>query len=273
MGIARFGHRPKVADVFCGSGQIPFEAARLGCDVYASDLNPIACMLTWGAFNIVGADKKKHTEIEKAQEKLAGQVQKEIDALGVETDGKGWRAKVFLYCVEVKCPETGWMVPLIPTLIISKGHKVVADLIPVPEEKRYDIRIRYVKSNEELKKAKAGTIQRGEMVHCPDGITTCRTKISTIRGDYKAGKKNRNKLRLWEKTDFIPRPDDIFQERLYCIQWMKKKPKGSQYYYQFRSVTEADLAREQKVIDYVRKHLEKWQEKGYVPDMPQLLKY
>ena len=38
----------------CGSGQIPFEAARLGCDVYASDLNPVACMLTWGAFHIVG---------------------------------------------------------------------------------------------------------------------------------------------------------------------------------------------------------------------------
>ena len=50
----RFGHRPRVADTFCGSGQIPFEAARLGCDVYASDLNPVACMLTWGAFNIVG---------------------------------------------------------------------------------------------------------------------------------------------------------------------------------------------------------------------------
>jgi len=57
MGIARFGRRPKVADVFSGSGQIPFEAARLGCDVYASDLNPIACMLTWGSFNIVGAAK------------------------------------------------------------------------------------------------------------------------------------------------------------------------------------------------------------------------
>ncbi|WP_295392461.1 DUF1156 domain-containing protein [uncultured Thiodictyon sp.] len=45
LGILRFGHRPRVADTFCGSGQIPFEAARLGCDVYASDLNPIACML------------------------------------------------------------------------------------------------------------------------------------------------------------------------------------------------------------------------------------
>jgi putative DNA methylase len=71
MGIARFGHRPRVADVFCGSGQIPFEAARLGCDVYASDLNPIACMLTWGAFNIVGASKEKREEIENAQRELA----------------------------------------------------------------------------------------------------------------------------------------------------------------------------------------------------------
>ena len=54
LGIMRFGHRPRVADTFSGSGQIPFEAARLGCHVYASDLNPVACMLTWGAFNIVG---------------------------------------------------------------------------------------------------------------------------------------------------------------------------------------------------------------------------
>ena len=36
LGIMRFGRRPKVADVFCGSGQIPFEAARLGCDTYAT---------------------------------------------------------------------------------------------------------------------------------------------------------------------------------------------------------------------------------------------
>ena len=55
LGIMRFGRRPCVADTFCGSGQIPFEAARLGCDVYASDLNPVASMLTWSSFNIVGA--------------------------------------------------------------------------------------------------------------------------------------------------------------------------------------------------------------------------
>jgi putative DNA methylase len=53
LGIMRFGHRPGVADTFCGGGSIPFEAARIGCDVYASDLNPIACMLTWGALHIL----------------------------------------------------------------------------------------------------------------------------------------------------------------------------------------------------------------------------
>jgi putative DNA methylase len=51
----RFGRHPRVGDTFCGGASIPFEAARLGCDVYASDLNPIACMLTWGALNIIGA--------------------------------------------------------------------------------------------------------------------------------------------------------------------------------------------------------------------------
>ena len=42
-------------------------------------------------------------------------MQAEIDRLGVETDGHGWRGKVYLYCVEARCPETGWMVPLLPT--------------------------------------------------------------------------------------------------------------------------------------------------------------
>lgn len=141
MGIARFGHRPRVADVFCGSGQIPFEAARLGCDVYASDLNPIACMLTWGAFNIVGAKPEKRKEIENAQKELAQKVQTEVDALEVETDGNGWRVKAFLYCVEVRCPETGWMVPIIPSLVINKHLGVIAKLIPNNIEKKYDIHI------------------------------------------------------------------------------------------------------------------------------------
>ncbi|MGO8897819.1 MAG: DUF1156 domain-containing protein [Isosphaeraceae bacterium] len=38
------GHapRPKVLDMFAGGGSIPLEALRLGCEVYALDLNPVA---------------------------------------------------------------------------------------------------------------------------------------------------------------------------------------------------------------------------------------
>jgi putative DNA methylase len=267
MGIARFGHRPKLADVFCGSGQIPFEAARLGCDVYASDLNPIACMLTWGAFNIVGADKEKRETIDNAQKTLVRAVKKEIDRLEVETDGNCWRAKAYLYCNEVKCPETGWMVPALSTFIVSASKFLVVKLVPNSKEKKYEINIYQCKNKSEMNELSLGTIQNGYLVHSFDGINEHRINIKTIRGDYKDGKENKNRLRLWEKSDFIPRPDDIFQERLYCIQWMKKKPNSSQYEYHFRSVTDDDLEREKKVIDYVKTHLCEWQEKGYIPDM------
>jgi len=273
MGIARFGRRPKLADVFCGSGQIPFEAARLGCDVYASDLNPIACMLTWGAFNIVGASKEKRNEIDKAQKKLAEQVQKDIDLLEVETDGKGWRAKVYLYCAEVSCPQTGWKVPLISSLIVSKGYRVIAKLVPNQITKKYNIIIKSGATNEEMEAAIQGTISRdskyGEayLSHNVDGITY-RTKISSLRGDYQQPNGTiLSRLRMWGRNEFIPRHDDIFQERLYCVQWMRKKPSCKGDEYQFRTVTVDDLKREAKVTAYVQQHLADWQAKGLLPDM------
>jgi putative DNA methylase len=129
LGVLRFGHRPRVGDTFCGGGSIPFEAARLGCDVYASDLNPIACMLTWGALNIIGAAPEKRAEIERAQREVTERVDREITALGIEQDGKGNRAKAYLYCLEARCPETGWMVPMAPSWVISKNRNVVAKLV------------------------------------------------------------------------------------------------------------------------------------------------
>ncbi|MEN9595979.1 MAG: hypothetical protein RL236_413 [Pseudomonadota bacterium] len=267
MGIARFGHRPRVADVFSGSGQIPFEAARLGCDVYASDLNPIACLLTWGGFNIVGATPKKRIEIDNTQKELVKRVQTEIDKLAIEIDGHGWTAKAYLYCVEVKCPESGWLVPVLPTLIVSASKYIVVKLIPIANEKRYDIEVFQCENSIEMEALSTGTVLNGEIVHSPDGITSFRTKISTIRGDYKDDKENKNRLRMWEKSDFIPRCDDVFQERLYCIQWMKIKSGTKKFDYEFRAVTADDLKREQKVIDFVSANLADWQEKGFIPDM------
>jgi len=269
LGIARFGHRPKVADTFCGGGSIPFEAARLGCDVYASDLNPIACMLTWGAFNIIGASKERRGEIATAQRKVAAAVDAEITRLGIEHDTHGNRAKSYLYCLETLDPKTGWMVPMAPSWIISKTGNVVAKLVPDHAAKRYRIEIHTGVSADDMAEAERGTVRDGRLAH-PMNPERSGVEIKTIRGDYRdAEGNNRNRLRLWEKSDFIPRPDDIFQERLYCIQWITKESlRKSREETFFASVTDADLARERKVEAIVRESLSRWQDEGLVPDMP-----
>lgn len=269
IGILRYGHRPKVGDTFCGGGSIPFEAARLGCDVYASDLNPIACMLTWGALNIIGADEESRQEIARTQHEVAKAVDREITELGIEHDSHGNRAKSFLYCLETRCPQTGWTVPLAPSWIVSKTRKVIAKLTPNHATKRFQIEILTGATNSEMEEASYGTFQKGELVFTLDH-ETYRTPIKTIRGDYRLGDGSTgNQLRRWEKHDFVPRPDDIFKERLYCIQWMAKetlhkaRPKT-----RFATVTDEDLERERRVEAIVRENLSRWQAEGLVPDMP-----
>ena len=68
----------------------------------------------------------------------------------------------------------------------------------------------------------------------------------------------------------MPRTNDIWQERLYCIQWMTKASldKGGRVETYFAGVTDADVARERRVEAIVRERLEHWQAQGLVPDMP-----
>jgi putative DNA methylase len=268
LGIARFGHRPVVADTFCGSGQIPFEAARLGCDVFASDLNPIACMLTWAAFHMVGATPDERNRQDADTQRIIDSVLAEIRSLGIDhevRDGIEWKAKAFLYCLETQCPQTGWMVPLLSSRIVSKGSGAVARLVPDPTNKRYDIEIDVGVKPDVLADAASGTVRDDDLVHTIGGVEY-RTPVKTLRGDFRTPDGDTgNKLRLWEKEDFEPRRDDIFQERLYCIQWLKVG--GRRGDYEFRSVTNADIAREHKASSIVQERLQDWQNNGLVPNI------
>lgn len=273
LGIMRFGRRPKFADVFSGSGQIPFEAARIGFDTYASDLNPIACMLTWGAFNVVGGDPKERPALEAATKEVCDAVQAELDALGVELDGYGWRAKAYLYCVEVRCPESGWMVPLMPSRAISVKRRILAELKPDPMKKRYEVVVREG-TPEEMKAAERGTIQkegRGKesfIVHSPDGVNVIRVPYARVRDGQPTTPGGKPPgLRMWERTDVAPRPNDTLQERLYAILWQRPRGTGQRLDLEYRSVTPADLQHEATVLQYVTNHLPEWQDKGYVPSM------
>ena len=269
LGVMRFGRRPRVADTFSGSGQIPFEAARLGCDSYASDLNPIACMLTWGALNIVGSNSAQRTVLERDQRDLIAKVKAEIDSLGIETDGKGWRGKAYLYCLEVRCPTSGWLVPILSSRLVCKNKRVIVRLVPDPKNRRYDILVCHDVTDSELEDAATGTYSNETVSHKVNGVLHA-NKMSSIRGDYTVsddGKKlTKNRLRSWTVHDITFREDDIFQERLYVVQWIKDD-KARRPETEYRSVTTDDIRRERMVIDYLNSHLPIWQQSGWAPDM------
>ena len=146
-------------------------------------------------------------------------------------------------------------------------------MIPVPSEKRYDIKVRSGVSSEEMASAATGTLRsdgRGQdpyLFHTVDG-RDYQTKISTLRGDYRAKDGSiGNALRLWKKSDYKPRPKDIFQERLYAIHWMKPKKTGKKFDYKFTEISQDDLQRERIVEEFVAKHFSEWQAKAWIPDM------
>ncbi len=145
---------------------------------------------------------------------------------------------------------------------------MVAKLVPDHANKRFDIEILTGVSAAEMKAAEQGTVRDGNLVYELDGKTYL-TPIKTLRGDYRDADGNTaNRLRRWEKHDFKPRPDDIFQERLYCIQWITRETLDSHRPETFfAAVTEEDLERERKVEGIVAENLARWQEEGLVPDM------
>ncbi len=228
LGERRFGHAPRVGDAFCGGGSIPFEAARLGCEAYGSDLNPVAALLTWGALNIVGGGQKVAESVRQAQADVFDAVDRQITEWRIEHNDVGWRADAFLYCTETTCPECGWLVPLAPSWVIGEKTRAIAQLRPEPEQRRFAIDIRSGVSTDDLDTARnAGTVKQSRLV-CPnpghEGEAS--TPMTAIRGDQRGGPTSAGTgagkkygLRQWENDDILPRPDDVFQERLYCVRW------------------------------------------------------
>jgi putative DNA methylase len=270
----RFGSRIKVGDAFSGMGCIPFEAAELGCDVYASDLNPVACLLTWGALNLIGGTDEFRARVHTAQREVYDEVDRWLTKHGLETSEEGWRAEAYLYCIEMVVPEwDSWRVPICPSWVIAPKTKTWVELVPIEAEKRFGFRVRtggsgYAKANE-------GTKQGAEVV-CPAPLWEILKHNTKHTGTpraipYNQLIENAGGLRMWEKRDFQPRPDDILQERLYCIRWRQpdwvdereRERRGDLVYREPRT---HDHAVEEMVVDLLSEVFDDWQTAGWIPN-------
>ncbi|MDW7669785.1 MAG: DNA methylase, partial [Bacillota bacterium] len=154
--------------------------------------------------------------------------------------------------------ECGYKVPLAPSWIIGKGTKTIA-LLEENDKNSFDIKIKMNVDKNLIKEAEEKVTIKNNNLYCPH--CEKETPISSIRRDRKNKNNNTiNGLRKWEKHEFLPREDDIFQERLYAIRYVDEK--GNRYY---TEPNEKDLERDKKVVQLLSKRFEEWQSKGYIP--------
>jgi putative DNA methylase len=252
LGRRQFGRMPRVGDSFCGGGSIPFEAARIGCEAYGSDLNPVAGMLTWASLNILGGDDKLRTSLRESLIKVYDTVNDAILNWGVETSEYGERAEAFLYCTEVRPDGCDYFIPLAPSWLVSEKYGVVVDWVREGDAIRLTPIVKEV-SPEELKsykKKKGATVSKGRII---DPFDESRSwSVESVRGHQG--------LRHWENSDLTPRKEDVFQERVYCIRWVDDN--GIR---RFAAPTEHDEKNEAQALELLSQRFEGWQHAGYIP--------
>lgn len=114
-----------VVDPFAGGGSIPMEALRLGCEAFASDLNPVACLILKAMLE----DIPRHgpalaEELRTAGCKIKQQAEQELQEL-YPMDQDGSRPIAYLWARTVQCeaPNCGAEIPLMRSFWLCKKPK------------------------------------------------------------------------------------------------------------------------------------------------------
>lgn len=157
---------PLVVDPFAGGGSIPLEALRLGCEAFASDLNPVACLI----LKVMLEDIPRHgpklaEELRRVGAEIKRQAEKELADL-YPRDPDGATPIAYLWARTVRCesPNCGAEIPLARSLWLCKKanrrralkHRVVR---PAGESPRVEFEVFEPKAEKDVP---AGTVARAK---------------------------------------------------------------------------------------------------------------
>lgn len=116
---------PLVVDPFAGGGSIPLEALRLGCEAFASDLNPVACLI----LKVMLEDIPRHgpalaEELRRVGAEIKAQAEKELaDLYPKDPDGATPIAYLWARTVRCESPSCGAEIPLVRSFWLCKKAK------------------------------------------------------------------------------------------------------------------------------------------------------
>lgn len=210
---------PKVLDCFAGGGAIPLEALRLGCDVTAVDLNPVAhliqkCVLEYpqcfGEIDELGNNTLADdfvTWAEWVRQRVAPKLAEVFPA-----DDTGRRPAVYFWARTMTCPNPSCRVeiPLLSSFWLANSSRRTVWVEPVSHDGRIDLVLRHGDPPAGFD-ADAGTV-KASSVTCP-GCST-----STVAKDVRIHAKGTGLgSRLYavldidgrERTYRTPRQDEI----------------------------------------------------------------
>jgi len=113
---------PLVVDPFAGGGSIPLEALRVGCEAFASDLNPVACLI----LKVMLEDIPRHgpalaEELRRVGADIKQAAEKEL-AEFYPADPDGAVPIAYLWARTVRCetPNCGAEIPLVRSFWLCK---------------------------------------------------------------------------------------------------------------------------------------------------------
>ena len=227
--------RPLVVDPFAGIGSIPFEALRVGADAFASDLNPVACLLLKTALEYLPAYGER---LAKAVEKWGKWVRERAanelkEYYPPEPDGSIPLAYLWARTIRCEGPGCGAEVPLVGLLWLSrkKNNLVALRYYGDKREKKVKFEIFHPKSESEVQ----SPIVKGFKATCPVcGYTTpykrVREQLRAKNGGTKDAKliavitlkpNGERGFRLAEERDL-----KAVQKAISALEKMKREHKG-----------------------------------------------
>jgi putative DNA methylase len=182
-GLVKAAHgeeTPLVVDPFAGGGSIPLEALRLGCDAFASDLNPVACLILKVMLEDIPRNGPELAdELRKAGAEIKKQAEKEL-AEYYPPDPDGATPIAYLWARTVKCesPNCGAEIPLVRSFWLCKKASRLRALrykVKRPETKPPYMEFEVFQPAGE-KEVPKGTVVRGN-ASCP----ACNTSLAVDR--------------------------------------------------------------------------------------------
>lgn len=195
------GEKVQVLDPFAGGGSIPFEALRLGCNVYAGDYNPVSVIILKSLielpyrfifeFRPKGYNLIK--DLEEATLYIERKVFQEIGSFYPEEED-GSKVVSYLWARTIPCdnPLCGIEIPLVANWWLTKKKNKKVALLPFIMDQKVYFKVvgdTYINQIPSQFNPNIGTVQKG-IVQCPKcGMRVEPRKVRALFCQKKNGEK------------------------------------------------------------------------------------